>query len=212
LEVIRLSNDKDKLAEYQFGLTCEKAIESVPVSVIKKIDPMAFQFSFDMLLSILWDNVSVNQKFSIGKIPMIREAIFTRYYFLTIDEVAYVLKNGTIGKYKKEYNKLDLETLMTWFELYDTSERMEWLDKRNHNQKIESIKQLEKTTAVVSKEVTDKIIKSLVGDHEEKERNFKSVREKFIESRKNKRKIHALIFKKNKVWNKFLNQSNSKQK
>lgn len=211
MAIIRLNNDKDKLAEYQFGLTCEKAIESVPVSVIKKIDPLAFQFSFDMLLSILWDNVSVNQKFSIGQIPMIREAIFTRYYFLAIDEVAYVLKNGTIGKYKKEYNKLDLETLMTWFEIYDTSERMDWLDKRNHNQKIESIKQLEKTTAVVPKEVTDKIIKSLVGDQEEKERNFKSVREKFIESRKNKRKIHAFIHKKNKVWNKFLNQYNSKQ-
>lgn len=203
MAIIHLSNDKDKLAEYQFGLTCEKAIESVPVSVIKKLDPLAFQFAFDSLLGILWDNVSVNQKFSIGQIPMIREAVFTRYYFLTIDEVAYVLKNGIIGKYKKEYNKLDIETLMTWFEIYDTSERMEWLDKRNHNQKIESIKALEQTTAIVPKEVTDKIIKSLVGDAEEKERNFKSVREKFIQSRKKKHKIHLLIYKKNKVWIKW---------
>lgn len=191
MAVIKLSNDKNKLAEYQFGLTCEKAIESVPVSVIKKLDPMVFQFSFDMLLSILWDNVSVNQKFSIGQIPMIREAIFTRYYFLTIDEVAYVLKNGTIGKYKKEYNKLDLETLMIWFEIYDTSERMEWLDKRNHNEKVEALKLQESfkgVSAEFASEMVAKIAKEnnlkTVDSEKEKEEEYKKARQKWIESRK----------------------------
>jgi hypothetical protein len=95
---------------------------------------------------------------------------------------------------------------MNAFEIYDTTERMEWLDKRNHNEKIESIKQLEKTVSVVPKEVTDKIIKSLVGDDEEKERNYKTIRAKFIQSQKRKKKIHTCIYKKNKFWNMYLNK------
>jgi len=191
LAIINLSGDKDKLAEYQFGLTCEKAIMSVPVSVIKKNEPMAFQFAFDTLLSILWDNVSVNQKFAVGQIPMIREAVFTRYYFLTIDEVAYVLKNLIIGKYKKEYNKLDLETIMNAFEIYDTSERMEWLDKRNHNEKIEALKLQESfkgVSAEFSSEMVAKISKEnnlkTVDSEKEKEKEFKKALQKWIESRK----------------------------
>lgn len=183
---MQVANDKSKLAEYQFGLTCAKAIESAPVSLIKKNEPVAFKFLFDSLLAGLLDNISVNHKFNTSQIPMYREAIFAKYYFLTIDEVAYVFKNGIIGKYKKEYNKLDLETLMTWFEIYDTSERMEWLDKRNHNQKIESIKALEQTTAFVPKEVTDKIIKSIVGDEEQKEKDYQEFKNQYLNSKNKK--------------------------
>lgn len=200
---MQVVNDKSMLAEYQFGLTCDKAIESTAVSVIKKNEPVAFKFLFDSLLAGLLDNISVNQKFSTSQIPMYREAIFAKYYFLTIDEIAYVFKNGIIGKYKKEYNKLDLETLMAWFEIYDTSERMEWLDKRNHNEKIESIKQLEKTTAIVPKEVTDKIIKSLVGDSEEKEARYKKIKEKFIEDQKRRKFYRKIIMKKDKIWTRW---------
>ena len=104
---------------------------------------------------------------------------------------------------KRQYNKLDLETIMNAFEIYDTSERMEWLDRRNHNQKIESIKQLEKTTAIVPKEVTDKIIKSLVGDDEEKEARYKIIKNRFIEGQKRRKFYRKILIKKDKIFRKY---------
>lgn len=199
----KLASNPEKLAEYQFGLSCEKAIHGTAISLIRKTDKQSFDYIFGKLLVLCADSITVNNKFGLAQIPMYREAIFKKYYFLTIDEIAYVLKNGIMGAYKKEYNKLDLETLMTWFEIYDTSERMEWLDMRNHNEKIESIKQLEKTTAIVPKEVTDKIIKSLVGDSEEKESRYKIIKEKFIEDQKRRKFYRKIIMKKDKIWTRW---------
>lgn len=186
----KLASNPEKLAEYQFGLSCEKAIQGTAISLIKKSDKQSFDYIFGKLLVLCADSITVNNKFGLAQIPAYREAIFKKYYFLTIDEIAYVLKNGIIGAYKKEYNKLDLETLMTWFEIYDTLERMEWLDKRNHNEKIEALKFQESfkgVSAEFASEMVAKIFKEnnlkTVDSEKEKESEFKKARQKWIDSR-----------------------------
>ncbi len=186
-----MASNPERLAEYQFGLSCEKAIQGTAVSLIRKNDKQSFDYIFGKLLSLLADSITVNNKFGLAQIPMYREAIFKKYYFLTIDEIAYVFKNLIMGVYKKEYNKLDLETIMNAFEIYDTTERMEWLDKRNHNEKVEALKLQESfkgVSAEFASEMVAKISKEnnlkTVDSEKEKEEEFKKARQKWIESKK----------------------------
>lgn len=184
MPICEVIEDPVKLAEYQFALTCEKAIEGAPLSVIKKIDQEFYARMMYQLFALLSDMVNVSNKFSMSAIPVYLQAIFSRYYYLTIDEVAYVFKKGISGEYKKEYNKLDLDTLMNWFEKYDTTERMLWIDKRNHNDRIEQEKKIQENAfllqSVVNKEKIKDIIDgiglnydNIIMDNKEEEKKYK---------------------------------------
>lgn len=189
----KLASNPEKLAEYQFGLSCEKAIQGTSIALIKKTDKQSFDYIFGKLLVLCADSITVNNKFGLAQVPAYREAIFNKYYFLTIDEIAYVLKNIITGVYKKEYNKLDLETLMNAFEIYDTSERMQWLDKRNHNENIEALK-LKESFKGISSEFASEMVKKIsaennlttIDSEKAKEEAYKKERLKWISERKKK--------------------------
>ncbi len=186
LPISEVIEDLVKLSEYQFGLTCEKAIEGAPLSVIKKIDQEFYARTMYQLFALLSDSINVANKFSMSAIPMYLQAIFSRYYYLTVDEVAYVFKKGILGDYEKKYNKLDLETLMKWFEIYDTTERMDWIEKRNHNDKIKQEKELKETISKVDPIMINEIIQSLCGDPEQEERDYQEYKKKILSDIKNK--------------------------
>lgn len=67
-------------------------------------------------------NIGKNlQPFQIGTIA---SELCADYYYLTLAEVQYVMKQGVKGSYGKLYDHLDISIIMGWFEQYD-AERVE---------------------------------------------------------------------------------------
>lgn len=162
---------KNSLAVFQSDLTIDKAIEGVSIAKIKKVDYNAFVRVMDVLLCNLLDSVSVNQKFTQHSIPLIIQSVFKTYYYVSIDEVAYIFQQGIIGKYPKSFNKLDLETIMCWFQLYDTTERTDWVERRNHNESVKVKKEMQESVNVFRDNAKiNEIIEDLTGLEKEKDK------------------------------------------
>lgn len=70
--------------------------------------------------------------------------ILQDYYYLSLEEIAHVIKKGAKGEYKKNQvqftNPYDLPTILEWFKIYDCTERQQIVEKKriNENQEYKS--------------------------------------------------------------------------
>ena len=176
------------------SLTCEKAIDSVSMALIKKTNPVVYSASIDILLCGMVDKIKVANKFSEGEIPFLIDAIYKSYWYFTLDEIAYVFKKGITGDFKKPYNKLDIETVLDWLHEYDSKERLNLLEKRDHNKKMEAKQLQESTFKEVSKEFVNEMVKKIAEENNldvtpknevsEKEKAYKEYKMKYLNSNK----------------------------
>ena len=60
--------------------------------------------------------------------------IMQDYYYLSLEEIAHVIKKGCKGEYKKNQvqftNPYDLPTILDWFRQYDAGERQQIVEKK----------------------------------------------------------------------------------
>ena len=187
LPILKVINNPKALSEFQLALTCEKAIDSVSMALIKKANPIVYRASIDILLCGMVDMVKVANKFTEGEIPFLIDAIYSKYWYFTLDEVAYVFKKGITGDFKKPYNKLDIETVLDWFHEYDSKERLYLLEKRDQNKRHEAIKLSEGYTGV-SKEFMQGMIKKISQDNNldadaKKEKDYQAYRLQYLNSK-----------------------------
>ena len=193
IKAINSDNPKD-LSEFQLSLTCENSIDSVSLALIKKSNSLVWKTSIYALLNDLNDKVRVDKKFSESETPFLLDAIQKAYWYLTLEEIAYVFKNIIIGRFKKQYNKLDIETVLDAIHEYDSKERLNLLEKRDHNKKMEA-KQLEQSAfKEVSKEFVSGMVKKIAEENNlditskdevsEKEKAYQAYKMKYLNSKK----------------------------
>jgi len=189
LPILKVINNPKALSEFQLSLTCEKAIDSVSMALIKKTNPVVYRASIDILLCGMVDKIKVANKFTESEIPFLIDAIYKSYWYFTLDEIAYVFKKGITGDFKKPYNKLDIETVLDWLHEYDSKERLNLLEKRDHNKKQEA-RQLQEGYTGVSKEFMQDMIKKISQDNNldadaKKEDEYQKFRNQYLNSKKN---------------------------
>jgi len=188
IKAINSENPKD-LSEFQLSLTCENSIDSVSLALVKKSNPIVWKISIYALLNDLNEKVKVDKKFTESETPFILDAIQKSYWYLTLEEIAYVFKNIIIGRFKKPYNKLDIETVLDAIHEYDSKERLNLLEKRDHNKKQEA-RQLQESYTGVSKEFMQDMIKKISQDNNldadaKKEDEYQKFRNQYLNSKKN---------------------------
>ena len=141
------------LTKFQASLTCATAIEGISISLTKKVHPEALEAVTDVLMVNMFKYVTVGKTFEPEMMPLIQQAVFKKYYYLTIEEYAYVLRCGASGDYGKIYDRIDLPVIMGWFEFYDTKERTPLVEKMKHNESVDSAKALDKSAEMIAKYV-----------------------------------------------------------
>lgn len=188
IKAINSDNPKD-LSEFQLSLTCENSIDSVSLALVKKSNPIVWKISIYALLNDLNEKVKVDKKFTESETPFILDAIQKSYWYLTLEEIAYVFKNIIIGRFKKPYNKLDIETVLDAIHEYDSKERLNLIEKRDHNKKQEA-RQLQESFKGVSTEFMQEMIKKISQDNNldadaKKEDEYQKFRNQYLNRKKN---------------------------
>ena len=178
-ELFRIQNDLTPVNSY----SCKKMS-----SMVKDHKDSLFK-AIEMLICKLALTVNVKYNIEPHQAPDIAQAIYKKYYFYSIEEVALVLRMGSHGELYDErgsgkiYDRLSVDILMTWFKLYDTRLR----DTIVENRKKDERSQYESDNIdffklpVVAKAV-DELIKSLDFD-DEKEQQYKRFRSEFVKNR-----------------------------
>lgn len=92
----------------------------------------------ELLIVKLAMSVNVGKNIEPHQAADISQSIYKKYYKLSIEEVALVLKKGRAGEFGKLYDRLDEMIIMDWFEKYDCGHERESLVQ---NARIEASKQ-----------------------------------------------------------------------
>jgi hypothetical protein len=170
------------LTTFQANLTVLSAINGNSIALTRKVLPERFKMITDVLLCNLFDMVRVGKQFEPQMMPLLQQSIFKRYYYLTIEEYAYVLLKGALGEYGKIYDRLDFTVILEWFEKYDTTERMAYLEKKNQNEKVNNAKELKESISLLyANPIIAEQLKSISKDIEEEKRDTESEYQKFKE-------------------------------
>lgn len=155
-----------EITKFQASLTCSSSLQGVSISLVRKVSPESLEIVSDVLLMNMLKYVSVGKTFEPEMLPLIQHSIFKKYYYLTLEEYAYVLRMGAAGEYGKIYDRIDLNVIMNWFEIYDTKERMAVVSKAKHNESVELNKAIDGSMKLIgaSEKFIEEFVKPLVED------------------------------------------------
>lgn len=112
------------------------AIQGPQLSAIRSADPAALVDAITNLLSYVngMFNFAEHKKFNTIQVSMLANDIAQRYWQLKFDEVVYVLREGTNGRYHT-FDRLDPGVIHGWFTEY-IAERDALVEQLAHNQMI----------------------------------------------------------------------------
>jgi len=109
--------------------TIKDAQEGVSLSVIRKHNPVLLDLSIGVLLEDLAR--SFNAQWSERMMLSIVDRITNKYWYLKIDEIAFVFSNAIDGIYGKVYGQIQISTVMEWLHEYDVNDRLSYHESRN---------------------------------------------------------------------------------
>lgn len=186
-------DDNEALASYQSSLVAESAIDEMPIALIRKVDVDRIELTLNLLLRNLRFRFSkLNNLFEEYEIPAIMDGILKQYYYLTLEEIAYVFNKGIIGTYVVPYNKLDSSVVFDWLHRYDSKERIAIAERRDSIKKEEQRKLEQETFKGVSSEFTKNMVKKIASENnlttldyiKEKERAYQRAKFEALSGRK----------------------------
>lgn len=123
----------------QIAVTPAKALTTPQLSRLKResIEDLA-----EILTRLLFYinsliNLPVSQKLNTAQITLLTVEIIEKYWYMKFDELVYVLREGSAGKFSKLYGRLDTEIVHSWFTAYETGERQRLIDDEAYAQHLE---------------------------------------------------------------------------
>lgn len=179
---------------FRQNLTPVKSFECKKLSSFVREFPDQLYKSIEILIAKLAMSVNVKYNIEPEQAPDIAHAIYRKYYFYSIEEVALVLRMGSEGDLimkdesdnlmkGKIYDRLSKDIILDWFKIYDQRHR-EPIVNNVRNKETEEYKQgQEDMLAVFGGEIGNRIKERLtreIAEEQAKEESFKSWREKYF--------------------------------
>ena len=115
----------EQVDEYCASLTPVVAMNPArpQLSELRRDDSNLFQKSISLALMRLENDLNVTNTLSGEQTVDLTRKIGKRFYFFRFEEILYVLERGAMGRYGKNYNRLDAEVITGWLDYYDVNER-----------------------------------------------------------------------------------------
>lgn len=92
------------------------------VSKLNKDTPEILITAISAMIESIYTLVNVGKQINEHAIIKLAEMIIENYWYLKIDEIDLVFKNGITGKYGKIYDRVDASVIFDWLHQYDVSD------------------------------------------------------------------------------------------
>lgn len=171
------ANNEIGLIQLQVSLKLSEAVNGISISKIRKDAPEDAAIAIQRLVANLARSFNLSNTINNAQLLEMSLLIMEKYYYLKIEELAYVFKNAKLGQYGKVYNRLDIQIICEWIETYLVSEeRISLFEKES-----QKYKQAEKEKSVMSdksRERFKKIYESIISEfpeHQKEDENGKYI-------------------------------------
>lgn len=183
-------SSKDKLAfvQFQTELTLEKALwqGGSQLATLRREHLPSLKLALNNLLRDLAGSLNVKETIEPHQAVEIIETIISEYWMLKIEEIAFAFKYAKMGRYGKDFNRLDILTVCTWLDKYlDSDERWRLIETQGDKYKQVSqapMSEQEKKVMYAVNEVAEKkkfvdgpVVVASLSDAQWKERLFEII-------------------------------------
>lgn len=103
---------------HQSALTLIQAVEGVQIA---NLHPEAVQEALINLLKALESSLNIKEKLKLHQVLEIATEVAREYKSLSLEEIILCFRNGKLGYYGKDYNRMDIITISTWLREYKNS-------------------------------------------------------------------------------------------
>lgn len=128
-----VSKDLDLYEKRVTALSCTTAInEGTQVSTYRRSDPAMLKMGLHLMIEDVLAFYGAMEKVDDNQIESLISRIFSNYWWMKVEEIAYVLNKGKNGHYGKIYGIISPKVITEWLYLYDIGEReneREWFNK-----------------------------------------------------------------------------------
>jgi len=129
-----------QLLERQAAMTPALALASgEQLSLLRQRDKPALLKALSLLITQLGSSFNVGKNLDTLQVYECATLLIDKYWYLRLEEFAYVFKQAKLGKYGKVYDRLDMQVISEWLNAYDTGERLAELERKHQlDQKTEA--------------------------------------------------------------------------
>lgn len=110
--------------------TVEACQNGIQISVIKLSEPDLLEVCITKLISDVCLACGTEWPGHVQVSALDR--ILEKYWFLNLEEIAYVFRKASDGEYGKVFGQLKVSDLLGWLHDYDIGERMDWVRANNN--------------------------------------------------------------------------------
>jgi len=105
----------------------------IQISILKREKPDELITAISAMIESIYQLINVGKQIGADAIIKLSEMIIENYWYLKIDEIDLVFKNGITGKYGKIYDRVDASVIFDWLHKYDTSQECISIYEENSN-------------------------------------------------------------------------------
>jgi hypothetical protein len=149
-----------ELFQIRYDLTPATAFQSNKLSSFIKENKESVFKALELLVCKLALSVNVKHNIEPEQAYDIARAIYRKYYFYSVEEVALVLRMGEDGELSKIYDRLSKDMILDWFNIYDTKHRVNYVENKR-KQVDNSYKQESEQTEEVIGVLAGKLIEEI---------------------------------------------------
>lgn len=117
-------------------LTCYSAIsQGSQISLLKRNNEAFVKTSIHLLVEDVLNHYTASEKVPAGFIPRLVQTILAKYWWMKVEEIAYVFNKGKNGEYGRSNKNISQDFIMDWLHQYDINERE--IEMLEHNRRLQ---------------------------------------------------------------------------
>lgn len=122
--------------DVQMSMTIPRAMKGAQISILKKEFPTDLLKAVSTLITTTATSMNITNNLNSFQVYEATQLICKEFWYLRLEELILIFKNGKLGKYGRIYNKLDITIISDWINQYETSEeRVCYFERKNTEHK-----------------------------------------------------------------------------
>lgn len=176
-----LKNNPIEIIQAQSEVRLQTAVNGTALGTLKRQDKVQTQNAIANLIANLVQSLNLGNTLNDAQVVEIVYLLMERYYYLKLEELILIFKKAKMGDYGKNYNRLDIQVIFEWIEMYYSSDERALLlerEAKNFKEKEKSNDYKKQELPEFAKEILKKMQAEILPDTPKEKKPYTTYNER----------------------------------